>query len=567
MSSGDVPGPYEPLVQPLPLLSNNNDADPFKEKPGFISRESSFNLNSANNNNNINNGDLSNLIDNENIPNLYQRNSSESVDSGSMSEIDPKEVDLKVPFPSDAEFDDFAENAAELVSSWTNSPSPSSGQEKKRVTRRTYSEFEKELIVRADAEGGRPARLQIAQLMGMPARTADRVVALFKEHGREAFRDHRHDRYRHTGKNSKHSSELLKFLAEWVHLDAMLTHAQLRELINLEVFRGVCRDFGLKLENEEDKMNRPISKTTIEKYFALPQVRETYEWRHIESDETIRHWLDGLVLSRKYVLDSVEAVNDKENCANRLQFARDLLQALEDPNSMLVFLDEVPFQLKMKKPPGGNEPIEQDVQVSVAFNATLGVLSWRFHNPHQSSGQHDWKLGVVQNETDFKSFVNEVLKVLISRIDEIRGKNVYLIADCPFEYIRNVHEHRSIKAVPAFEELNALLDASKSSVQLIQMAPNSPTLNLCEFFNRVLRDRANAKLDEIAADEAACSQYLATSNLPLLESLLVFSIRELHATVLPRAPAYLVRMTDVIKDIIALGGCLDMAKTYDALVA
>ncbi|GBG25938.1 Hypothetical Protein FCC1311_021572 [Hondaea fermentalgiana] len=485
--------------------------------------------------------------------------------------------------PSDADFfDDFAEKAADLVGSWDSvddspSPAPTSGRAKKRVTRRTYSEFEKELIVRADNEGGRPARLEVAQLMGMPARTADRVVALFKEHGREAFRDHRHDRYRHTGKNSKNSAELIKFLTEWVHLDAMLTHAQLRELINLEVFRRSCIDFGVKLENEEDKMNRPISKGTIERYFGLPQIRETYEARHIESDETIRHWFDGLVLSRKYVLDSAEAVNDNENCANRLHFARDLLTALEDPNSILIFLDEVPFHLRMKRPPGPQSgSINQGLQVSMAFQANMGLLGWRIHAQQFSAEEGttgnaatDSKRGVAHNEEDFKLFVQQTLKNLLVRIDEFRGKDVYLIADCPFEYIRHVHDHESIKEIPAFEELSAALALSNNRVRLIQMAPNSPTLNLCEFFNRALRDRVNETLQNISADSVLSGAFFAGQdpNATLLESLLASTLRDLERTLLPYAPAYLVRMADVIKDIIALEGVLDMAKTYDALVA
>ena len=81
--------------------------------------------------------------------------------------------------------------------------------------RRTYTDQEKELVIRTDARGGRRERLRVAELLGMPTRTADNLCARAHQ-GAIATHDRRHDGAL-TNRFVKRAEWQIELVKEWLH--------------------------------------------------------------------------------------------------------------------------------------------------------------------------------------------------------------------------------------------------------------------------------------------------------------------------------------------------------------
>jgi len=422
---------------------------------------------------------------------------------------------------------------------------------------KSYSDLEKELVVKADMAGGRPKRLEMAQMLGMPEKTADHIVYNFRHHKRNAIHDARHDP--HFGRNAKYDSNLIREVLEWFHYDAKVTLKEIREHVNAEIFRKILLEEHIPLPAAERHFDVPINNP--EQYLQNDNVKAKFEKQHVESDSTIAHWMDGLVMSRKHVLEMGEC--DATRSA-RLVFAKDMLAALEDPNSVIVFIDEIPFFLDCHNPPGHehgavNERYHFEVQAQIAVDPLNGVFHTGCYAPHHPHGEHPH--GITWNEPSFKKFLNEVIAHMMGSKDSYRNKNVYIVANCPVEYFANITEHHD--TLPAVVEMLKFLKETNNRCSLIKQPANTPCFNLGEFYNRDLRNLANFTLFKMRTDPEAKDQVLhglgkEHAHKCILEKILRQSMGKLQSV--PAQPPALVKMTADLKEIIEKKGLIDPKK-------
>jgi len=414
-------------------------------------------------------------------------------------------------------------------------------EEHETKRRKVYTDLEKSLIVQADAEDGREGRLKMAELIGMSTATADHVVSMFNKIGKGALHDHRHD-------HTKHREDLAQCLLTWMHLDAKLTYENLRDLINLEIFRKICMQLSLPLTGDETVAGRPIATKTIKSHFANPKLKELYQERHIESVETISRWLDDLVVSRKYLLDDTIPVNSDELMEKRETFARDLLHAMESPKSYIIFIDETELHLKKTN---------ETVKVWLAINSDDGILTNSVRKT-KARTTAELKHGVHHDEDSFKAFIGFVLKDLIERVDAVRDKAIFLLADVPDAFIQHIDDKSTLKDLAAFEQLNNKLEANgQPNARILNLPAQSPMLNLAEYSNLELVDKANHVLRESILEKKEES----------LTEIVQGALERIEKKDLAFIELFkLVRMIDLTKELVASNGEINLSKLWDRIL-
>jgi len=157
---------------------------------------------------------------------------------------------------------------------------------------------------------------------------------------------------------------------------------------------------------------------------------------------------------------------------------------------------------KPKLPVGG---MCYRTQVAMAVDAHKGVLFGGVFPPEYS--QSVSKDGSVGRETlesswnkdKFKEYLNGLLQCLYTRRDSLslRGKHVILLVD-------GAPNHGPEKDMPKllgegehFMPMKNWLASTGGDIRMLKAPPNSPQLNLCEYYNRTLRMHANKRRREL----------------------------------------------------------------------
>jgi len=189
---------------------------------------------------------------------------------------------------------------------------------RRKRPRNRYSQEQKQMIIDADAQGGRQMRHKVAALMGMPSRTADQLINRFRhpEKGDHALEDNRKT---NRGRTPKKEQWMLDLLVEWLHFDATLTNKQLHEYINREILRRILIENGIALSDEEKPVGSPLE---MKRYLENEEVKALYEARFIKSGRTIGKWLDGMTYTRKHIIKEKTTVSSYETKKKQLIYAK-----------------------------------------------------------------------------------------------------------------------------------------------------------------------------------------------------------------------------------------------------
>ena len=489
----------------------------------------------------------------------------------------------------------------------------------------TYSDKERELVVVASATGGARLRHSVAALLNMPRSTADAVVRRYNQLGECALHDHRHDAHhaaeaakelaaakpaaakpaaapRHDGDEAheahaagrvklagghgaKKNAQLVRLIQYWTHYDASLTFEAIKELVNLEVFRQLASAQEL-LTAEDAVPGAPIAETRIVE--VLPKVYEDFAKRSVHSTATIKAWTDGIVMSRKYRIDSMEAVNSAELTSQRADFARDMLASLEDNGADVVWLDALPLWLDMSHPPTGlprkeraavatEHGLHESVHCYLACSAGEGLMMGEVFAGAAPPTDHTH--GVVQQHhglqfdpVQFSAFLERLCERIANGLDKAGApaRNVFIVCDAPLEFVLKLpQEPPAPVSRPNWQRLQAKLAALGKTVTLIRIPPQSPTLNLAEVaYTFRITNAANEHLHELQLHEEDHAAFLGSvvgsgGGKTLLEKVVKRAIHHIRQEK-PRS-ADLAKLVDLVKSVRDNGGRVDIAKSFSAL--
>mmetsp|Transcript_1032 Transcript_1032/g.1666 ORF Transcript_1032/g.1666 Transcript_1032/m.1666 type:complete len:432 (-) Transcript_1032:718-2013(-) len=416
------------------------------------------------------------------------------------------------------------------------------------LTQNDVSDMERSLIWSAAERGGRAKAFEAAHGMGISQNAAEMI---FFEYQNQLQPEQCFNNYQR-----RLDGDILNLMLGWLHLENNLPLEEIRNRLNTEILRKILLNEGVALTEIETSVNQTIH--NAEKYLSNQRIREQYNNKCVESDMHVLDHLNDVVISRKY---THAPANDEVTSADRLSFAKDLLAALEDPDAVLVFMDETPFYLSTDIASG--QTITHECRVSTAVDPSRGVFFSDCSVTPTTKDQYSEALWRNQN---FKSFLNRMLQTLPNRKSLLQGKNVYIISDCTEDHIASVEAHQAIHGVPAFKVLSTILEKEcNGKVFLIKLPSNAPALNLGEFYNKTLRERANELFQQMKSDAEFHRQILTNVdktelNKTLLEKVLRKCLHEMQTQA--GKPEAIVQMTDFIKDIIYNNGFMSCV-TYN----
>jgi len=218
----------------------------------------------------------------------------------------------------------------------------------------------------------------------------------------------------------------------------------------------------------------------------------------------------------KRIVKEKASVNSEASKKRRLQYAKGMREMLRNEKYFVVFQDEMPFYFTvgrnygyakkgeravMKTPPVSNMSFR--TQVSMAVSPSAGLLHGKAYLPEKSSGFHK-KTGVPTKECwktswsrdKFLEFMKELLAELFKERDhlELSGKRIVIVVDGAPDHFGKQKFPKILKETDACKVLDAFVKTgdAQASVEVLFAPPNSPQLNLCEYYNRTLRICANA---------------------------------------------------------------------------
>ncbi|GBG31369.1 Hypothetical Protein FCC1311_075932 [Hondaea fermentalgiana] len=263
----------------------------------------------------------------------------------------------------------------------------------------------------------------------------------------------------------------------------------------------------------------------------VPEMKSEFEKRSM-CTETIRRHLThyGIVYSYKTVKVEKSSVNTKAAMEKRLAFAKKLERLLKGGDkNFLIFVDELPFYVALhpshgwakvgeratiKTPPIGG--LGHRCQGALAVNDEYGLLHADFfpaqkmpvlkRNKQETTA---WKANYRHQE--FRSFLNNLLGALLEGsaptlqkdpyIEILRGMKVWIIMDNAPEHTTSDFKENDdlLKTLPNYEAFMKGITCDgkrKGEIHILRSAPNSPQLNLCENYNRMLRTWTNHKRND-----------------------------------------------------------------------
>lgn len=456
-------------------------------------------------------------------------------------------------------------------------PDPNDPNSRKRP-RKSYTDMEKRLVIEADARGGRQERLRMADMLGMKAKTADNLISKAR-YSENAAMDKRHDAASNVGRHSKQHPWHLECLTRWLHVNSTLTLKQLKMRLNREILRKLLIKHQVEITEDEKQVDGTLNAT---KYLEEnPEVAKEYKDEEVHSLVTISNWLNGICYTKKHVVTEKTTVNSPSAMQKRLEFAKVMRDSLADDKFFFVFEDEMPFYMTLhraqgralkgkravvKVPPVGEMNFR--TQVAMAVNPSLGLIYGAQYPPKKSRVvKKDGKLSTNAyranwNKEQFKDYTNTLLQKLFERRSEISGKICIILIDGAPEHGSESGLATLFRELPNYRQLKDFLTSSKGDLRVLRLPPNSPQINLCEYYNRTLRTKANAlradlEINDMMLQEAERGHKMEV-RLSCLENILDKCLKEVaqaHAQT-----GSVVRMMKFLEKIIEQKGYLDMTE-------
>jgi len=183
-----------------------------------------------------------------------------------------------------------AENSKAVVESEDQPPA--------KRQRKSYTDNERRLMIWSNAVGGRKTYLRVAEIIGMPESTADKLISRVREEGPEdASKDHRLDKEHHRMKRQPWHEE---FIRGCLSIDPTLTQHHLQDVLNHETLRRLLAAENIERPETLDGnvIDHDHTVDILEKY---PSVKEAYSELHIRSPSSVLHWVEGIFGSKKFL--------------------------------------------------------------------------------------------------------------------------------------------------------------------------------------------------------------------------------------------------------------------------
>jgi len=207
----------------------------------------------------------------------------------------------------------------------------------------TWTKAERELLVRADEEYGRPLRLRVSDLLGIPQSTSDKVVARVRTRGSsDGLTDSRSVRENRMGRGAKFESKDAQWLlCQWLHEDGSLTLSTLLSRLNNELLRSIVVQSSHveSLQLKEREIDGPLD---INKWLHEPEIRQKYNKVRLKSMQSVQNNLALLVFSHRPPLQS-DIANSPVEVSLRRRVARLFQKGLLCEGTHIVFIDQLPF--------------------------------------------------------------------------------------------------------------------------------------------------------------------------------------------------------------------------------
>ncbi|GBG33675.1 Hypothetical Protein FCC1311_098982 [Hondaea fermentalgiana] len=295
------------------------------------------------------------------------------------------------------------------------------GQTRPETSRRvTWTPEERQLIVRAEQEYGRPLRLRVSSLLGIPQSTSDKIMARVRLRGpKDALVDSRTVRENKIGRGAKFDAKEAQWLlCRWLHEDATMTLSSLLLRLNQELFRLlVIRHHGAEsLSAEEREIDGPLD---AERWFGIDAIREDYAKHQIKSVQSVQNLLTLLVFSHRPSLRE-EIADAPIEVLVKWRTARLLNEILSLPPSSssahVVFLDQMPFLQRLTEKDRlerGELPCEQRsavlrqgrkialcTQIALAVSPVLGVIDAQTYAPDVATASARHAAAIATAGTD-----------------------------------------------------------------------------------------------------------------------------------------------------------------------
>mmetsp|Transcript_2877 Transcript_2877/g.5464 ORF Transcript_2877/g.5464 Transcript_2877/m.5464 type:complete len:729 (+) Transcript_2877:2065-4251(+) len=247
---------------------------------------------------------------------------------------------------------------------------------------------------------------------------------------------------------------------------------------------------------------------------SLSEIKSIYKKKEIKSDETIRRCYNRLNLTFKEVVHERSTANTAAAKARRLELPKEHFEKLTSDDYEVFYQDEMPFyvgemlsrhkgySLKGTRAcamatPGSKQSFR--TQVSMYTHTKFGVVTMELFPPRKEL--HQTKAGNMVDSyvqsygkqefiQSFNQFLEDIMKT--DRIRErVKGKTIILFVDNAAEHGKRGEEDTLIAKCPKGEEFQEFKKEHGIKFQVVRLPPNSPQLNLTEYYNRTLRTKVN----------------------------------------------------------------------------
>ncbi|GBG28770.1 Hypothetical Protein FCC1311_049912 [Hondaea fermentalgiana] len=317
------------------------------------------------------------------------------------------------------------------------------------LRRRTkFTPEQKASVIEAFVRGGRKEAVAAGaiQVPAMIPNTVDSLLARFKkkaEKGEDPYSilydARKHNRGSSTKWDDKYHTEIILHL---LHDKPTLSFTEMQNLLNVELARKKLKEYVAEHGNDVLQMTRQEQ----EEFYPL-------------SNERLQALLNLAPLVKEWYKRA------RAGMKARLEFARKLKSLMIDPDqNMLIFIDEMPFYLAMRRTHGWSRKGDRAV-VAIPPISNFGYRTQVAMAVH------------VTEEGSYKDF--------------IKGKNVYLVINNAPEHTAGSSapdaDNRMLEKIENFAPLHDFLAEHGGSISILRTSPNSSHLNLCESYNRVLR--------------------------------------------------------------------------------
>ncbi|EGD73807.1 hypothetical protein PTSG_12327 [Salpingoeca rosetta] len=375
-------------------------------------------------------------------------------------------------------------------------------------------------------------------------------------------------------------------LRELVYEHCTMTADQLADHMNLEKLRRIMISLEeqlpaeQRLRDEEKVFLGPLDR---DKCLENPAVKEVYDKTHIEGTRSVYRALKRNIFTLKRVVPARTTMNSEANKQKRLAFAKELHDLLLDDNVYIVYIDEMPFYLASGRnygwAPRGDRAVHEVLpmstmsyrtQVAMAVSHMHGLLYGKLYPPEMQNtggdGQKKTKKALKASYTQdhFKDFLNNLLHTLWHKRQNLQlsGTKIVFLIDSAPEHGKRATEAATqmLQACDSFHLWHEWIATGRCSMTVKFISPVSPTLNLTEFYNRSLRQRANHLrktpdfIGKLESKDIPRGQVQKT-RVKVLCDIIKRAMADLQRTALKRASE--ARMLEEVLHVIQLNGFLD----------